>query len=158
MILCYSEGMLNQIVATESTNNIIWAKEIPRTNKVFLIFFLLLVFGVDLMIILNSPDLFGFWVIMLVLFVGFCVFFYIENYIFSKKLTASRSSLDSWIFLVVILRNLLFLLNFILFIQLLGLIGLPTAGSGLLVAYIVLIVLRMRALRNAVTPASLSAS
>ena len=138
--------------------NRIWDKWIPRTNTIFLVLFLLLIFGVDLVIILNNPDLFGFWAIMLIVFAGYCIFFFIENFKFNKKLATSQHSLDTWIFIVVILRNILFLLNFIPFIQLLGLLGLPTVGVGLLVVYIILVVLRMRRSRRDGVVATLSPS
>ena len=125
--------------------NKIWAKVIPRTNNNFLVFYLILVFGVDLVIILNIPELISFWAFMLAVFASFGVFYYLENYKFGKKLAVrGQSSLDVWIFVTVVLRNTLLLLNFIPVIQVLGFSLLPTAGLGLLLAYITLVVLRMR--------------
>lgn len=99
----------------------LWAKGIPRTNKVFMIISLLLVFGLDLFIAISSPDLRSFWYMMLGVFAVFIVFFCLENFVFRKKFANTTSSLDKWISMIIVIRNLIFLLNFIPFIQLLGL-------------------------------------
>lgn len=99
----------------------LWAKGIPRTNKVFMIISLVLVFGLDLFIVISSPGLRSFWYMMLGVFAMFAVFFCLENFVFRKKFANTTSSLDEWILMIIVIRNLIFLLNFIPFIQLLGL-------------------------------------
>lgn len=145
-----------------NTENTIWAKRIPRTNMVFMIISLLFVFGLDLFIIISSPSLKPFWYMMLAVMGVFLVFFFLENYLFRKEFTDTRSTLDGWIYAIIFARNIIFLLNFIPFIQLLGLMllggflslfysgaGIGTYGAftlivpGLLLSYIILIIFRL---------------
>lgn len=161
-------SVVQPTVPTQLTGNktSIWIKGIPRINKVFMIISLILVFGLDLFIIISSPDLRSFWYIMLGVLAVFAVFFCLENFIFHKKFANTTSSLDKWISMIIVIRNLIFLLNFIPFIQLLGLallggflsiipglfggggMGLGLGGSGgigllvpaMVVIYIILII------------------
>jgi len=130
---------------------------------------LLLVFGLDLMIIISSPSLMPFWIAMLIVLGVFLVFFFLENFLFRKKFTYTNSAVDGWILLIIILRNIIFVLNFIPFIQLLGLMILGSALTlfysgyagygplsifslitpGLLLAYIILIISRFAATKKA---------
>ncbi len=98
----------------------IWAKGIPRTNWAFMIISLLLVFGLDLSILFSSFDLMQYWIVMLIVFGVFAFFFLLENYLFSKKFANTKSGLDPWIFAIIAVRNVVFVLNFIPLIQLLG--------------------------------------
>ena len=139
------------VVSTPQTVNSlssIWAKGIPRTNKVFMVIYLLLVFGLDLFIAISSPDLLSFWYMMLGVFALFAVFFYLENFIFSKEFTNTTSGLDKGISLIIVLRNLLFLLNFIPLIQLLGLAGLMYVGWIIGLIYLGLIIARFNQIKN----------
>ena len=100
-----------------------WGKGIPRTNWVFMGTSLLLVFGLDLFVLMQSNfSLMPFWIEMLIVFGVFTVFFSFENYVFSKKFSSTRSALDPWISLVIVLRNLVFVLNFVPVIQVLGML------------------------------------
>jgi hypothetical protein len=155
----------------------IWGKGIPRTNWTFMVISLLLVFGLDLLILFSSPSLWPFWAEMLIVFVIFAIFFCLENYIFSKKFSDTKSHLDPWISGIIVARNLIFLLNFVPFIQILGMalvagflvlipsallgggggFGLGGLGGlgitalimpGLLLAYIILIVFRFSAVKH----------
>lgn len=151
----------------------IWNKGIPRTNSTFMVISLVLVFGLDLFIAITSPDLRSFWYMMLAVFAVFAVFFCLENFVFRKKFANTTSSLDKWISMIIVIRNLIFLLNFIPFIQLLGLallggflaiipglfgsgslgLGSGFGGLGLLVPamvviYIILIISRYSTTKN----------
>ena len=130
-----------------------WAKVIPRLNYVFAAIYLLLVFGLDLSIIISDNSLIGFWYIMLGVLAAFFIFLGLENFLFKKKFSPYHSKLDLWISILILGRNTLFLLNFIPFIQLLGLMGLYTAGGPILLAYIILIVIRYVNAKHAVSPA-----
>lgn len=100
----------------------ICVKGIPRTNKVFMVISLILVLGLDLVILLVSGfSLLPFWIVMLVVLGIFAVFFYLENYVFSKKFADTKSALDPWISAIIVARNIIFVLNFIPLIQILGL-------------------------------------
>jgi len=123
--------------------NTIWTKGIPQTNLIFGLLSLLLVFGVDLYAVISNPDLSFFWFIMLIIFGVFAIFFYLENVVFCKKFANSTSKLDIWISLVIVIRNVLFLLNFIPIIQLFGLIGIVSVGWVIGLVYLFLIIARL---------------
>ena len=137
-----SSVLLNMSTPSIGNSTSLWAKGIPKTNKVFMIISLLLVFGLDLFIAISSPDLKGFWYMMLAVFAVFAVFFCLENFVFSKKFANTTFSIDKWISFVVVIRNLLFILNFIPFIQLLGLAGILYGGWAIGIVYIGLIITR----------------
>ncbi len=119
-----------------------WTRSIPATNIGFLLVYLGLLLGVDRPIVLANPELVGFWDAMLAVFAAFLLFFALETFIFRKKFSTTSSGADSSILIVIVLRNLLFLLNFIPFVQVIGLLGLPTVGLILLIVYCVYIARR----------------
>lgn len=119
-------------VTTTSTNNI-WTKVIPSTNKIFMVLSVLLVFGLDLMILISSPGLLNFWIEMLVVFGVFIIFFRLENYLFKSKFANTKSALDPWVVLLVIVRNFVIFLNFIPLIQILG----EIIGFFLIIPYLI---------------------
>ncbi|MEK7658632.1 MAG: hypothetical protein AAB352_02085 [Patescibacteria group bacterium] len=133
---------------TPFEENTIWKKAIPRTNIGFAIPYLLLVFGLDLMIIISSPELKPFWYMMLGVLALFAFFFYFENFIFNRKFANSTSSLDGVIMAIIVLRNILFLLNFIPLIQLLGLAGIVFVGWIIGLIYLGLIIARFSAVKS----------
>jgi hypothetical protein len=119
--------------------NTTWSKGIPRTNIGFLIISLLLVFGLDLTILVGSPELAPFYIEMLVVLVIFGVFFYRENRILNKRFAHSRSTLDAWITTLVVIRNIVFVLNFIPLIQIGGAAALVFGGIPYLIIYSILL-------------------
>jgi len=145
-----SATALNEKVSMSSTitGSTIWTKGIPRTNKVFMIISLVLVFGLDLFIIISSPGLRSFWYMMLGVLAVFAVFFCLENFVFRKKFTDNTSNLDKGIFAVIVIRNLIFLLNFIPVIQLLGFAAIVYAGWIIGLIYLGLIIVRFNQLRR----------
>ncbi len=116
-----------------------WNKGILYINFVSLIAYLLLVFGLDFAIVSSDPSLMEFWILMLGVFAIYMVFFLLETFLFRKKFAALPPGSDTGITVVIILRNLLFLLNFIPYIQLLGLIVMPVLGPILLILYVIFI-------------------
>lgn len=139
-----SEVSVSQASST-GVENKIWSKGIPRTNVGFMVVSLLLVFGLDLVILLNSPGLAPYFIVMLVVLGIFGVFYYIENYVFKKKYSNSQSKLDAWISVLAVLRNLVFVLNFIPFIQILGGVALVFGGIPYLILYGILLSFRSKA-------------
>jgi len=124
--------------------SIIWSAFIPRINKIFLVPSLLLVFGLDLIILISSFSLIGFWLEMLAVFGVFLLLFYFENKILRKKFADTKTPLDPFIYVLVVIRNIVIFLNFIPFIQLLGMtIGMFT-GIPYLLIYSLLIWLRYK--------------
>ena len=155
-----------------------WNKGIPRMNWTFMVISLILVFGLDLLILFGNPSLWGFWAEMLIVFAIFAIFFCLENYVFSKKFSSTTSALDPWISGIIVVRNLIFVLNFVPFVQVLGAMllagflafipaallggsdglgstvsfaglgGIALITPGLLLVYIVLIALRFSGLKK----------
>lgn len=128
--------------------NKIWSKFIPYFNYICGALYLLIIFGVDLVLIFNASlgaqqSYWPFWYIMLV-FLGFYIVFFLLEGSFGKKLSNTTSKLDGWIFTIIILRNIIFLLNFLPFIQLLGLVVDFFGGWILIIVYIRLMFLRFR--------------
>ena len=120
------------VVGVENTT---WSKRIPRTNLGFMAVSLLFVFGLDLIILINETDLWPFFVAMLVVLSIFVVFYFIENYVLKKKFSTSRSRLDTWIVVLILVRNIVFVLNFIPGIQILGGAVLVFGGIPFLIIY-----------------------
>lgn len=110
----------NSAVLPSTPVNKIWSKTIPYINVTFMTFSVMLVFGLDLIILIFNFSLVFFWIIMLVVFGLFVIFFRLENYLFNKKFAKSKSALDPWIGALIVLRNLVFILNFIPGIQIIG--------------------------------------
>ena len=127
------------------TPNLLWTKAIPKTNIVSLIIYLVLLVGVDTPMVISSNDLLPFLLLMFGVFGVFMIFFCLENLVYKKQFANSTSGLDNGIMVVIALRNILFLLNFIPFIQLLGIAGLVMVGWILAIIYIVLIIARSKA-------------
>ena len=98
-----------------------WAKSIPRTNNDFMVIFLVLVFGLDPLVVIAYPGLTSLWYVMLGVLAAFAVFYCLENFVFRKRFANTTSFLDKWIFPIIVIRNVIFLLNFIPVMQLLGL-------------------------------------
>ena len=90
-------------------------------NKVSFWIYLALLLIVDLVIVIRTPELFPFWFIMVGVFVVFLLFYSFENSYCARRFLETSSRLDIFIGLVIGLRNVAFLLNFIPVIQLLGL-------------------------------------
>jgi len=119
--------------------NKIWSKSIPGTNIGFMVVSLLLVFVLDLGILIASPGLWGFYVAMLIVISIFAGFFYFEKNVLKKRFLLSHSKLDSWFFGLVILRNLVFLLNFIPLIQIAGGMALVFGGIPYIIIYCIIL-------------------
>jgi hypothetical protein len=116
----------------------LWNRYIPRTNNIFLGIDLALVFILDLAIIINSPELKPFWYAMLFVLVIQLVFWSIENYYLSPKLKTQPTTASTQFFYIFsLLKNILFLLNYIPLVQIIGWIGGVFAGPVIVVGYIV---------------------
>lgn len=128
----------------ESRENSKWAKFIPGTNRNTLMGALALFIFVDTPILFAAPDLAAFWFEMLAVLVVFYGFYCYENYT-ARHFKLSESKLDVWVVSLVSLRNMVVILNFIPFIQILGIACIIFGGVPFLVAYAALIYFRYRA-------------
>lgn len=104
----------NSTILASTPINKKWTKVIPSINILFLVLSSLLLFGLDLLILLTASDsgmlsrdaLFNIWIFMLAAFAGFIGFFVLENFWLKNKLSLSKSRLDNWIILLIVVRNL----------------------------------------------------
>ena len=124
--------------------NKFWIKVIPRTNTLYLLVCGVLFILVDSMILAANPELFQFWAFMAGVLVIFLCFYYFENTYSSKKLSSTQSPLDSWIFALIMLRNIVFVLNLIRLIQLIGMMALAFFGIPYLIGYALLFYYRFK--------------
>ncbi len=123
--------------------NKIWSKIIPFMNKWTMIISLILIFTVDFYVIVESPEFIMFWAIMFAVLGVFFIFYKLEKNKYIPKFRQQRQSrLDKWIASFVFVRNIIFILNFIPFIQLLGLATLFWGGLPMLIFYIIVIKMR----------------
>jgi hypothetical protein len=63
-----------------------WSKAIPVINYVFFGLSLILILGVDVPIVVQSPKLGSFLTIMFAVLAVFAVFLILENFVFRKKI------------------------------------------------------------------------
>lgn len=133
--------------------NKIWSKTIKTVNFITLLICLGFLLLIDLPILLNTPALIVFFVVMLValgLFVG-CMLFELWT---SKRLqNTPQSSLDQTILVLAILRNIIIVLNVIPFIQLIGLFVAGPFALLFILANAIMITIRLRQKPAATTPA-----
>lgn len=138
-----SGGAIAAELGTKS--NRIWAVEIPRMNRYSMIASMPFVFGLDLAILIMEPDLAEYWYMMLVVLAVFSIFYYIENFVLSRRLASRSHSADGVLYVFIVLRNIAFILNFVPGIQLLGLAALFYAGVPFVILYGILLYLILRA-------------
>lgn len=124
---------------TNIVDNKKWSKIIPRLNNSFMVISAILVFGLDLAILTQSPELAPFFFAMLAVLTIFVFFYLYENRKLKQKFSNSDSRLDSWFVALVVIRDVVFVLNFIPFIQLLGGSALIIGGIPYLFIYYFLI-------------------
>lgn len=117
---------------------------LPTLNKICMVISVILVFGIDVLILISNTDLAGFWYLMLAVFAAFVVFFLLENFVYPKHFATTTTNLDIVIGLLNSARNITFILNFIPFIQLIGLFIVVAAGIPFVILYIILISIRFK--------------
>lgn len=125
-----------------------WIRRIPIINTTFMATSLVLVFGLDLLIAVSSPELRPFWYAMLIVFGVFSFFLYLENFVLRKKFTNNIPTIDNWITFVIVVRNIIFFLNFIPLIQILGMLIVVYVGWAVLLLYIGFMIARVKAMKK----------
>lgn len=126
--------------------NIVWAKQIPKFNFAFMVASVLLIVLLDYGLASSIPDLMSFFVLMLYVLAVFVVFYIIENRWLKAKFSNSESKLDSWFVFLIVIRDFVFLLNFIPGIQLLGMTALGFIGIPYLVIYLIMLIARFKSI------------
>ncbi len=107
-------------------DNKYWSKWIPVTNKIFMLLSLLVMFVVHPFIIVTDALGIGtetalfFYGIMFIPLVIFGIFYRYENNKLSNQFGSTRSGTDLWLLILIVIRNIVFGLNFVPFIQIIG--------------------------------------
>ena len=126
-------------------SNQYWSKGIPITNKLFMLVSLLVMFVIHPFIIVTDALEIGsdiallFYGIMFAPLIIFAVFYLYENKKLSARFSHTQSKTDTWLLVLIIIRNIVFILNFIPFIQIAGAMALVFGGIPYLIIYILLI-------------------
>lgn len=98
---------------------------------------------IDLPIVIGSPDLKEFFVMMLVAFGALVVFTVLER-VASKQLGETPvDGIDTVLLTLIIVRNIIVILNVIPLIQLLGMLGAAFIAPLILLAEIILVAIRL---------------
>lgn len=107
-------------------DNKYWSKWIPGTNKLFMLLSLLVMFVVHPFIIVTDALGIGtetalfFYGVMFIPLVIFGIFYRYENNKLSNQFGSTRSGTDPWFLILIVIRNIVFGLNFVPFIQIIG--------------------------------------
>ena len=120
----------------------LWARVIPTINYIFLAVSAVFLFVVSLPLVQGSPALFAFWDLMLFVFIVFAVLVAVENFVLKEKFAATHTGVDAGLMTVIIIRNIIFVMNSMPLIQLLGLTAIFSIGWILAIIYIILLVSR----------------
>ena len=118
-----------------------WSKWIPGANKIFMLLSLLVMFVVHPFIINTDALGFGneialfFYGIMFIPLVIFGIFYRYENNKLSNQFESTRSGTDPWLLILIVIRNIVFGLNFVPYIQILGIMALFFGGVPYLIIY-----------------------
>jgi hypothetical protein len=133
------------------THNRYWTKSIPWANRGFMATSLILLLGVDLYILVTDSMGLGmetmvfFYRAMFIPMAIFVGFYFYENRILSVKFSNSKSKLDIWFTILVAVRDYIFILSFIPFIQILAFAVLVKGAVPYLIAYYFMMRARNRA-------------
>lgn len=123
--------------------NATWRKIIATNHNAFG-GSLFLVFVVGLVVLaMSEGSVWPFWLAMLAVLAASFGFIRFEHSYLARKLDASESKLDDSLLTVISLRNFLVLLNVFPVIQVVGLMALTFLGPFLLLAYAILVPLRL---------------
>lgn len=130
-------------MSAQPITNTIWSKTIKRVNYVFLAVCLGLLLIIDLPILVQNPSLAPFFFAMLMalgLFIG-CLLF--EIWAGKRLQNTPHSGLDTTIFVLATIRNVIIVLNVIPLIQIIGFLISPLALLFIL-ANAIMITMRLK--------------
>jgi hypothetical protein len=138
--------------ASYAIDNKKWTRVIPsiniRSTTVAACIFLIAFFSFGGPSIFEDSTMGFFAMIMLVVIVVLGSINYFESSLLAKKYSHSTSKLDTWFVTLTILRNIVFILNVIPFIQILGMISLVFGGIPYLITYYFMIRARNKSVIN----------
>lgn len=120
-----------------------WRLTIPILNWITLALSLCLIIGVDVPIVIGSPQYEPLLYIMFAIFAAFLIFYALEMHVFSKRLRSAAMTGDWFFALFILLRNFFFLVNFVPLIHLAALAVMPVAGPVIVLLYAVMLRARL---------------
>lgn len=138
-------GGPNKNLNFDLAENKYWSKWIPGTNKIFMLLSLLVMFVIHPFIIvtdfldIGTETALVFYGIMLIPLIIFGIFYRYENNKLSNRFRNTRSGTDPWLLILIIIRNIVFGLNFVPFIQLFGISALVLGIIPYLLIYYFLV-------------------
>ena len=127
-----------------------WSKTIPTINKVFTTISVT-IFLLSLFVAVQSgalKEVFLFALIMVAVIIILGRFNYIESSSLSKKYSHSTSKMDPWFIVVSVIRNIVFVLNVIPFIQIFGIVALVLGTVPYLLIYLIMIYMRNKSISS----------
>ncbi|MDO8269059.1 MAG: hypothetical protein Q7T54_00095 [Candidatus Levybacteria bacterium] len=116
-------------------NNKTWTVLIPAINKSIFIISLLVLCLIDIPYLVKVPSLFIFFIPMVISILLFVVFLYIENDL-KQSYKNSRSLLDILFVVLITIRNILFFLNVLPVIQILGIFAVGVLCIPYIIIYV----------------------
>ncbi len=140
--------------STHTEINKYWSSYVILTNKIFMGVSLIIMFGINVYILATDAlglgdDALFFYGIMFVPLILFAGFYLYENKNLSARFMGSQSNIDPWILALILIRNGVFVLNFIPFIQIMGGIALIMGGVPYLIVYFLLLYMRKKSVTSA---------
>ncbi|MEY2664420.1 MAG: hypothetical protein RIT04_228 [Candidatus Parcubacteria bacterium] len=133
-------NVLNEVSSANKQTKNLWETNLPKNNTGSLRFAIGFFLIVDTTIlVLTQFSLFMFWAEMLAVIAIMWAFVHYENKVLSPRYMSSTSKLDKWISALIALRNIVFFLNLIPGIQILGFMLLVWGGIPYLLIYFLII-------------------
>ena len=130
-------------IGTGPSVNIVWSINVPTVNRNSIKICLCFLLTIDLFLVMTTPMLGPFYIMMLVAFAILLVFSGFERKI-SKKLANSPSlSQDNVLLFLIYFRNIILIANVIPIIQLFGMGGVIFLGPIIIVVYGCVLVSRL---------------
>lgn len=136
-------------------SNRLWAKEIPVTNRITLGICWGTLLTIDLLILISSPDLAGFFYPMAAACVIVSIFIAIESAIGEKLRDQPTTGLDQAIVALIGIRNGIAVLNVLPVLQLLGWL-VAFLVPFIVIAEIILLVIRLGRANQEIPPQQLA--
>ncbi len=90
-----------------------WQKTIPKTNNIFLIIFIALTLPFLYRARFEVSGLYsGIGIVMVFIFILFLLCYFVENFMMRQRIGNTTSSLDTKLYFLILVRNIIFLLSF----------------------------------------------
>ena len=128
-----------------------WSTYIPRANQICMGIALLIFVTIDITALIIDPSMFIMWLMMFGVMLAFFSFYYYENLQLRQALQNSPSKLDVWWLIIIIGRNLIFIINVIPSTQIIGALFIMFGGIPFLIVYYLLLERRNKQFHQTLT-------